>query len=64
MELQGKDTVPKLKPLSFVSVLVLYLESPVGTICTLMFNIHKSAFCPQCVCALCISEQTAIISLY
>jgi hypothetical protein len=57
MELQGKDTVPKLKPLSFVPVLVLYLQSPMGTMCILMFNIHKSTFCPHSVFMLCASQN-------
>jgi hypothetical protein len=44
---------------------MLTLYSPVVTVCTAGFNIHKFYVLPTlCLCFVWISEQTAIISLY
>jgi hypothetical protein len=44
----------------------LTLCSPVVTICTASLTFNNSTFCPHSIftCFVCISEQTAIISLY
>ena len=61
---QWLSAKPKLKFYNCHKHLSVY--TPVVTICTASLTFNNSTFCPHSVfmCFVCISEQTAIISLY